>query len=60
MRLFFKSFFITVLIVSVLSLSLFLVCRAYENTLATKYGIYSNAVEISKDYIKILDFILKL
>ena len=36
------------------------VCIAYENIVRTAFGEYKNAVEISKDGIRILDYEFKI
>ena len=56
---YFRTFYITLIILLCLSLGWIGISISYENTVQTAYGKYENAIEINGDYIRILDFIIK-
>ncbi len=55
-KVFFKSFYISALILFCFSIAAVGVAMAYENTRQIGFGEYKRAIEITEDGIRILDF----
>lgn len=53
---FFKSLYLSSVILLCIFFGIYGVCRAYEEIRKTGFGEYRKAVEIEEDGIKILDF----
>ena len=58
-RLFFRSFFISSVVVFCLILGFFGITKAYEGIRLVGFGEYCSAIEIDESGIKIFDFTLK-
>lgn len=58
-RLFKKSFIITITVLSCLIIGIGGVAAAYENTVRIAFGEYKKAFEINSEGFKILDFEVK-
>ena len=58
-RLFFRSFFISSVVVFCLILGFFGITKAYEGIRLVGFGEYRSAIEIDERGIKIFDFTLK-
>lgn len=58
-RLFFRSFFVSSVVVFCLLLGFFGITKAYEGIRLVGFGEYRKAIEITDSSIKIFDFILK-
>lgn len=58
-KLFFRSFYISSVVVFCLLLGIFGMTKAYEGIRLVGFGEYRNAIEIENDNIKIFDFILR-
>lgn len=56
---YFRTLYITLIILLCVSLGWIGISAAYENTVFIAYGEYKSAIEVSKDSIRILDFIIK-
>ncbi len=56
---YFRTLYITLVIMLCVSLGWIGISAAYENTVLIAYGEYKSALEISEDCIRILDFIIK-
>ena len=56
---YFRTLYITLVIMLCVSLGWIGVSAAYENTVRIAYGEYRKAIEINKDTIRILDFVIK-
>ncbi|MBQ8202659.1 MAG: hypothetical protein IJZ75_00060 [Clostridia bacterium] len=56
MKLFFKSFYISLILSFCILFALFGVAKAYESIRLIGFGEYKKAVEIDSDSIRILDF----
>ena len=59
-RLFFKSFYLSSLILFCLTIGLTGIGKAYENTRQIGFGEYKRAIELTDDGIRILDFEIKI
>lgn len=57
-KLFFRSFKITAILLLCISLLAFGCFKAYEGMQKIGFGEYKNAIEINKDEVRIMDFIL--
>ena len=57
---FFRTFYITLVILMCLSFGWIGISSAYENTVQTAFGEYKKAIEISRDKIRILDFEIEI
>lgn len=58
-KLFFKSFYISSVVVFCMLLGIFGITKAYEGIRLVGFGEYRNAIEIENGNIKIFDFILR-
>ena len=58
-RLFFRSFFVSSVVVFCLMLGFFGITKAYEGIRLVGFGEYRSAIEINDSSIKIFDFILE-
>lgn len=58
-KLFFRSFYISSVVVFCLLLGIFGITKAYEGIRLVGFGEYRNAIEIDNGNIKIFDFILR-
>lgn len=58
-KLFFRSFYISSVVVFCLLLGIFGITKAYEGIRLVGFGEYRNAIEIENGNIKIFDFILR-
>lgn len=58
-KLYFRTTYITLIVLLCICLGWIGVSSAYENTVQTAYGKYQKAIEISSDTIRILDFVIK-
>lgn len=58
-KLFFRSFYISSVVVFCLLLGIFGMTKAYEGIRLVGFGEYRNAIEIENGNIKIFDFILR-
>ncbi len=58
-RLFFRSFYISSVVVFCLMLGIFGISKAYEGIRLIGFGEYRSAVEIDQEGIKIFDFTLE-
>lgn len=56
---YFRSLYITLIILTCLTLGWVGISSAWENTVQIAYGQYKKAIEINKDTIRILDFVIK-
>lgn len=56
---YFRTFYITLVIVLCLSLGWIGVSAAWQNTVQVAFGEYKKAIEISDETIRILDFVIK-
>lgn len=56
MKLFFKSFYISLCLALCIFIASFGVALAYENIRLIGFGEYKKAVEITETYIRVLDF----
>lgn len=56
---YFKTFYITLIILLCISLGWIGITTAWENTVQVAFGRYEKAVEINEDTIRILDFTIK-
>ncbi len=56
MKLFFKSFYISLCLALCIFIASFGVALAYENIRLIGFGEYKKAVEITEAYIRVLDF----
>lgn len=56
---YFRTLYITLVILLCLSLGWIGISTAYENIVSVAYGEYKKAIEISEDTIRILDFLIK-
>ena len=56
---YFRTLYITLVIMLCISLGWIGVSAAYENTVRVAYGEYKKAIEINEDTIRILDFVIK-
>ncbi len=56
---YFRALYISLVILLCLCLGWIGVSTAYENTVQVAYGEYRSAIEINKDTIRILDFVIK-
>lgn len=56
---YFRTLYITLVIMLCLSIGWIGISTAYENTVRVAYGEYKKAIEITKDSIRILDFVIK-
>ncbi len=56
---YFRTLYITLVILLCLSLGWIGVSTAYENIVRVAYGEYKKAIEINEDTIRILDFVIK-
>ncbi len=56
MKLFFKSFYISLVLSLCIFIALFGVFKTYENIRLIGFGEYKRAVEITDTHIRILDF----
>ena len=55
-KLFFRSFYISFVVLTCLVFGFFAMVRAYENTVLLESGEYKKAVEISDGSLRIFDF----
>lgn len=58
-KIYFRTLYITLVIVMCLSLGWIGISTAYENTVQVAFGEYKKAIEISGHSIRILDFVIK-
>ncbi len=56
---YFRTLYITLVIMLCLSLGWIGISTAYENTVRIAFGEYKKAIEINSDTIRILDFVIK-
>ncbi len=56
---YFRTLYITLVIMLCISLGWIGVSTAYENTIQVAYGEYKKAIEINQNTIRILDFVIK-
>ena len=56
---YFRTFYLTLVIMLCLCFGWIGISTAYENTVQTAFGEYKKAIEISDDTIRILDFVIK-
>lgn len=56
---YFRTFYITFVIIICLCFGWIGISTAYENIMQTAYGEYKNAIEINEKSIRILDFTIK-
>ncbi len=56
---YFRTFYITLVILVCISLGFIGVSKAYESIRQTAYGDYKKAIEITDETIRILDFVIK-
>ncbi len=56
---YFKTLYITLVIMLCLCLGWIGISQAYENTVQIAYGEYKKAIEINENTIRILDFVIK-
>lgn len=56
---YFRTFYITLVIVLCLSLGWIGVSAAWQNTVQVAFGEYKKSIEISDETIRILDFVIK-
>ncbi len=56
---YFRTFYISFVIIMCLTLGWIGVSAAYENTVQVAFGEYKKAIEISNESIRILDFVIK-
>ncbi len=56
---YFRTLYITLVIMLCLSLGWIGISIAYENTVQIAFGEYKKAIEINGDTIRILDFVIK-
>ena len=56
---YFRTLYITLIVIMCLSFGWIGVSQAYENTVKTAYGEYKKAIEINDKTIRILDFTIK-
>ena len=56
---YFRTLYITLVIMLCISLGWIGVSAAYENTVRVAYGEYKKAIEINEDTMRILDFVIK-
>lgn len=56
---YFRTFYISLIIMLCLSLGWIGISTAYENTVQIVFGEYRQAIEISDEQIRILDFVIK-
>ncbi len=56
---YFRTLYITLVIMLCISLGWIGISSAYENTIQVAYGEYKKAIEINQDTIRILDFVIK-
>lgn len=57
-KIFLRTTIICTVVIMCIIFLLFSVCRIYENIRYIAYGEYKNAVEVTKDSIRILDFFI--
>lgn len=55
----FKSFYLTLVILLCLGIGWIGISTAWENTIQVAFGRYDKAIEINEDTIRILDFEIK-
>lgn len=56
---YFRTLYITLVVVMCLSLGWIGISMAYENTVQVAFGEYRQAIEISDEQIRILDFVIE-
>lgn len=56
---YFRTFYITWIVIMCLVFGWLGIATAYENTVQIAYGEYKKAIEISDEEIRILDFVIK-
>ncbi len=56
---YFRTFYISWIIIMCLMFGWFGISTAYENTVQVAFGEYKKAIEISEETIRILDFVIK-
>lgn len=56
---YFRTFYITLVILLCLAFGWIGISSAWENTVQIAYGEYKKAIEINKETIRILDFVIK-
>lgn len=56
---YFRTFYITLVIMLCISLGWIGISTAYESIRQTAYGEYKKAIEITSETIRILDFVIK-
>ncbi len=59
-RLFFRSFYLSSVIMFCILFAVFGIARAYKNTVQIGFGQYKDAFEITDEGIRILDFHIDL
>lgn len=57
---YFRTLYISLVIISCLSFGWIAISTAYENTVEIAFGERKKAIEISKDKIRILDFEIEI
>ena len=58
-KIFFRSFFISLVVVFCIVFGFLATAKAYENIRLVAYGEYRNAIEIDKDGITFFDYEIK-
>ena len=56
LKLFFSSFYLSLVIISCIIFAFFGICKSYENMVYKSFGVKKSAVEIIDGGIRILDF----
>ncbi len=56
---YFRTFYISLVVIMCISLAWIGISTAYENTVQVAFGEYKKAIEINNDTIRILDFVIK-
>lgn len=56
---YFRTFYITLVIMLCVSIGWIGISAAYENTRQVAFGEYKKAIEINSETIRILDFVIK-
>lgn len=57
-KIFFRTFYISFIVIMCLTFGWLGVSTAYENTVQIAYGEYKRAIEITDEEIRILDFVI--
>ncbi len=56
---YFRTFYISLVVILCLCLGWIGISTAYENTVRIAYGEYRDAIQITEEGIRILDFVIK-